>query len=197
MLSRRQFLELPLAGALAGCLGDDMPGRFTCGVASGDPTQSTVVLWTRLDGETDQSVRWFVARDPELTRIVATGKADALEEHDWCVKIVVDGLDADTEYFYAFRTASERSNVGRTRTAPNDREQLRFAVVSCASIGYGYFHSYRHIAQRDDLDAVLHVGDYIYEYRSDRYGKVRACVRAGDGDGHASGLPRALSPVPP
>ncbi|MFL6165087.1 MAG: alkaline phosphatase D family protein [Ornithinibacter sp.] len=165
-------------------------GIFGYGVASGDPTGTSVVLWTRATppnrpGEPvakpgsglgkPLEVRWEVARDEDFHHVVAKGKVRTSADSDHTVKVDVRGLEPYTRYHYRFESRGERSPVGHTRTAPDvpgEVHALRFALVSCSNYTGGYFTAYRAIAQRDDLDLVLHVGDYIYEYGNgaDRYG---------------------------
>lgn len=189
-LSRRRFLELtaslsalPLATALPGC-GDGSDaavgpeGLFEHGVASGDPRPDAVILWTRLSPVTagEIEVAWELARDPDFSQIVTQGGARTGAERDFTVKLDVVGLDPGTTYYYRFSALGRISPVGRTRTAPRGGvDRLRFAVVSCSSYPHGYFHAYRRIAERDDVDAVIHLGDYIYEYAEGEYGNVRGC----------------------
>lgn len=144
---------------------------FYHGVASGDPLQDRVVIWTRvtpLNAEEEIQVGWAVSTDPEFTDIVTQGLANTNEQKDYTVKVDVTGLEPATTYYYVFREESSLalSIVGRTRTAPSASEvdQLKFAVVSCANYQAGYYNAYKRISERPDLDAVLHLGDYIYEY---------------------------------
>jgi alkaline phosphatase D len=114
-----------------------------------------------------------VFEDAEATREVASGRFETDASSDFTVHVAVDGLRAGTTYYYRFSHEAFESVLGRTRTAPEGAvERLRFAVVSCASFGHGYYHAYRAIAERLDLDAVIHLGDYIYEY-GPGYGDVR------------------------
>ena len=163
-------------------------GIFGYGVASGDPTGTSVVLWTRATppnapGEpvaapgsglgTPLQVHWEVARDADFRHVVARGKVKTSADSDHTVKVDVAGLQPYTRYHYRFSSRGERSPVGHTRTAPDvpgEVHALRFALVSCSNYAGGYFTAYRAIAQRDDLDLVLHVGDYIYEYGTGTYG---------------------------
>ena len=141
---------------------------FTHGVASGEPTADGVVLWTRVGSSEELEVTWTVATDPDLQDMVATGTATASPDHDGCVHAIVDGLSPATTYHYAFRHDEDRSSVGRTRTLPDGPvEHLRVAVFSCAKYSAGYFNALGRIADRDDLDLVLCLGDYIYEYGND------------------------------
>lgn len=156
--------------------------RFAHGVASGDPLPHAVVLWTRVTPAQNAvpgsgrggpvSVRWEVARDAGFGHIVQTGVVRTDARRDHTVKLDATGLEPATNYFYRFSHGADLSPVGRTRTAPahdSDPEHLRFGVVSCANWQAGYFSAYRHLAERDDLDAVIHLGDYLYEYETGKY----------------------------
>ena len=144
---------------------------FYHGVASGDPTQTSVILWTRVtpdDFEEDSlMVQWFVATDTAFTDIVQHGEFATFAERDYTVKVEVEGLTPETTYYYAFQTNDITSIAGRTRTAAITADHLRFAVVSCANYQHGYYNSYARVAERNDIDAVIHLGDYIYEYGDD------------------------------
>jgi alkaline phosphatase D len=143
---------------------------FRHGVASGDPLSDRVVLWTRVTPSSAQAVdvTWRVARDPELDEVVAEGTTATDGATDFTVHVDTDGLEPATTYYYAFEALGARSPVGRTRTAAESGpERLRFGLVSCAKYTAGYFNVYARLAERDDLDFLLHVGDYIYEYGND------------------------------
>lgn len=155
------------------------PGEvaFEHGVASGDPLPDGVVLWTRVtpkSGAGPVAVGWAVF--DSNGRPVDAGTLRTSAARDYCVKIAATGLDPGQRYIYRFTVNSASGEVvsptGRTRTAPaSDAEDaLRFAIVSCSNYPFGHFHAYREIAARDDLDAVIHLGDYIYEYGVDGYG---------------------------
>lgn len=141
------------------------PGPFGHGVASGDPTPEAVVLWTRVSDPAAEPipVDWVIARDERMRDVVASGTASAEVEHDGTVHVDVDGLAPATTYWYGFRARDQDSPIGRTRTLPADTHHLRFAMVSCAKFNAGFFNAYTRIAERDDLDFLLHLGDYIYE----------------------------------
>jgi alkaline phosphatase D len=146
---------------------------FNHGVASGDPRHDRVVIWTRVSPEQPGPVpvRWIVARDRELTDVVKTGVIETSEARDYSVKADVTGLRPGAPYFYGFRAGQSASLIGKTRTLPRRRvEQLKLAVLSCASYPHGFFNAYEALAQRDDIDAVVHLGDYIYEYGLSGYG---------------------------
>ena len=188
-LSRRNFLRrtgygLPgalTAGGLAACSGSDQAPEgsgpaFRHGVASGDPLSDRVVFWTRVSSEApdDVPVTLLIARDPAMGQVVRTQQALARAARDHTVKLDVDGLEAGTTYYYRFFAGSAASPIGRTRTAPEGSpERLRLGVVSCSSLGHGFFNAYRLLARRADIDCVLHLGDYIYEYGTGGYGDVR------------------------
>ena len=156
---------------------------FRHGVASGDPRPDAVVLWTRVTptaaatpgsgtGPT-VTVRWQVATDRAFRSVVRQGRFATGPSRDHTVKVDATGLAPGRWYFYRFLLDGVASPLGRTRTAPAaDAEvaRLRFGVVSCANLQAGWFSAYRHLADRDDLDAVLHLGDYLYEYGPGEYG---------------------------
>lgn len=187
-LDRRRFLwttaTVGVSGALVGA-ADAAPAdrTFAHGVASGDPLPDAVVLWTRVTPTPRATpgsgvgpvvtVAWQVALDRSLRRIVASGRARTGPGRDHTVKLDAVGLAPATTYFYRFVLDGHRSPVGRTRTAPAagaDVSRLRFGVVSCANLQAGFFGAYRHLAARDDIDAVIHLGDYLYEYAPGEYG---------------------------
>jgi alkaline phosphatase D len=191
MFTRRRFLQgsvlggaavaLPTFTACAPTTPLSADGPFTHGVASGDPHDDSVVLWSRVNprGRTGPvTVGWEVASDAQFSDTVRTGSFATDGSRDWTVKVVADGLDAATTYHYRFVDDGAVSPVGRTRTAPTGpSDRLRFGVASCSNYGYGNFHAYRHLARRADLDAVIHLGDYIYEYASDGYGETYGTAR--------------------
>jgi len=151
-------------------------GLFSHGVASGDPLLDAVILWTRLTPDEDGAVEAFfeVALDPEFDMRVAADYIDSVPDRDHTIKLDVEGLSPGTTYYYRFFSLGRESAIGRTRTAPDGAvDRLRVAVCSCASLAHGYFHSYRRVAERTDLDVVIHLGDYIYEYGTGEYGELR------------------------
>lgn len=140
-------------------------GTFTHGVASGDPLPNRVIIWTRFVPASEGRIGWEVADDEAFARVVASGDAAARAANDFCVKVDVTGLAPGRAYYYRFLCASSQSPTGFTRTAPLGRvDSLRLALFSCANYPAGYFHAYGHAARRADVDLVLHVGDYIYEF---------------------------------
>ena len=150
---------------------EDRLRPFYHGVASGDPLSDRVIIWTRVtpqNGEEQIEVRWRCATDPELSSIVREGTASARSAADYTVKVDVDGLQPGTVYYYGFIANGRASLTGRTRTLPTGTvDHAKLAIVSCSNYPAGYFTAYGFIADRNDLDAVLHLGDYIYEYDAD------------------------------
>ena len=158
---------------------------FYHGVASGDPLPDGVILWTRVTPEEDGpvAVRWRVATDPQLRDVVQEGEATTDVGRDYTVKVDVRGLRPDAAYYYGFEALGARSITGRTRTAPaGAADHLRFAVVSCSNYQSGYFNAYARIAERDDLSAVVHLGDYIYEYAEGGFGYTDELGRGHEPD---------------
>jgi alkaline phosphatase D len=199
MTTRREFLALAsqasglvLLGALPAA-GDEPRYRprgypFALGVASGDPAPDGFVLWTRLGHDplhgggmprSRVGVGWEVAGDESFRRVLARGQALALPELAHSVHVEVAGLEPSRDYFYRFTAGGERSPVGHARTAParGELRSLAFGVASCQSYQSGYFTALRHLAG-EDLDAVLHLGDYIYE--SGSWGRTPVRVQGSE-----------------
>ncbi|HET9381034.1 MAG TPA: alkaline phosphatase D family protein [Streptomyces sp.] len=180
---------LPAAGAASAAELDarritDDP--FTLGVASGDPLPGSVLLWTRLAPDPYQpgggmpaqrvTVHWELAHDERFRRIARRGTATAHPEFQHAVHVEVKHLPADRVYYYRFRAGAWRSETGRTRTAPRPGSPvtaLTFAAVSCQAYHDGYFTAYGHLAADQDVDVVLHLGDYLYEYAVSAVGGAR------------------------
>ena len=170
---------------------------FRLGVASGDPTPDGVVLWTRLVPDPFElrggmparpvGVEWKLAENPSMRGVVRSGRALALAQLAHSVHVEIDGLEPDREYYYQFKYGGDLSPVGRTRTAPLPGAQLRslsFAFASCQAWQDGFYSAYRHLAE-EDLDLVVHLGDYVYE------GAIPA-----DGGNRHRGVPAVARPVP-
>src|SRR5688572_27598753 len=195
-MDRREFLKFTgaLAGTAAFCqLRGDLAQAttplsgypFTLGVASGDPAPHGALLWTRLapkifepDGGMPRRrlpVTWRVARDSRMRLVVRRGVALAAPELAHSVHVDVGGLDPRREYFFQFQYRDELSPVGRTRTAPRRSDRvgsLAFAFASCQKWDDGYYSAYRRMAE-EDIDFVVHLGDYLYEYGIDEHGGFR------------------------
>lgn len=192
-LSRRDFLAavavtsaaapgLSWARVLAPFDPEADPTIFAHGVASGDPLQDRVILWTRIEPRRSRHavipVRWSIARDPAFRKVVESGFFLTDAGRDFTVKVDAHGLRPVTTYYYRFHALGGNSPIGRTRTLPvGSINNLRFAVASCSNYPFGYFNAYGAIAQRADLDAVLHLGDYLYEYANGTYGDGTALGR--------------------
>jgi alkaline phosphatase D len=201
-LTRRRFLgraaPLGVLSLFPACAGDGSdaaselpapltPEVFAHGVASGDPLADAVILWTRVTPRSPDTasiaVEWRLARDPGLTDVVTRGKAEAEADADFTVKLDVDGLEPATSYYYEFSALGVRSRVGRTRTLPRgEAPRARIAVVCCANYPAGFFNAYRLVAERADLDLVLHLGDYLYEYGNGTFGDGAAIDRVPSPD---------------
>ena len=147
---------------------------FAHGVASGDPAADSVVLWTRVslsDAPLAVPVLWEIAADENFSDLRSRGETVAAASRDWTVNVIAGGLEPGGTYYYRFRAGGAYSPAGRTRTLPAGAlASARFAVISCSNYPFGYFNVYDLIARQDDIDAVLHLGDYFYEYGPDGYG---------------------------
>ena len=152
---------------------------FTHDVASGEPSQSSVLLWTRFvpaSGDTAR-VSVEVSETEDFRRTVAGGTMVTGAYRDWTVKLVTGGLQPGRPYFYRFTADGQVSPIGRTRTLPDGRvETFRMAVFSCSNLPFGYFNAYAHAAERDDLHLGIHLGDYLYEYQRGNYPSAREAI---------------------
>ena len=185
MTSRRDFLAGSLALTTAGISAPRIlraaakpiftADPFTLGVASGYPTATSVVLWTRLAPSPREpgggmppevyAVKWEVATDSAMKNVVRSGTAFASPEWAHSLHVEPQALESGREYWYRFTAGDARSTIGRTKTTPAldaPLKQMRLAVVSCQHYEHGYFNAYRHMLD-DNLDLITHVGDYIYE----------------------------------
>lgn len=182
--TRREFLLLAgkgigvavVSSSLAGCFTDSdkdqelTPATFDQGVASGDPTTSAVILWTRvtpLEGYENLPVvvSFEVATDNNFSNIIRSGSTTVSPTTDYTVKIDAIDLAPNTTYFYRFITKNAVSTVGKTKTlADTGLTPVKLAVMSCANYTTGLFNAYGLASAEAQLDAVVHLGDYIYEY---------------------------------
>jgi alkaline phosphatase D len=151
--------------------------EFLHGVACGDPLDDRIIFWTRVTPPTGYfdsiTVLCEIAEDPAFENLVLSEFLTTDSDSDYTIKFDGAGLLADRRYWYRFKSADSESGIGRARTLPSPgvpTDRLRFAVCSCSSYPHGYFSVYRMIANRSDLDFVLHLGDYIYEYGQGEYG---------------------------
>ncbi|MET0009128.1 MAG: alkaline phosphatase D family protein [Candidatus Thiodiazotropha sp. 6PLUC9] len=182
-INRRDLLKLGAystilitSSGLHGCNSDDSDDySFNHGVASGDPLEESVVIWTRVTpGDAKRvTVNWQVATDADFEELVNEDYAEVDADRDFTVKVDVQGLESNRVYYYRFMAGSVDSPVGRTKTLPSGSvDQAAFAVLSCSNYPAGYFNVYRELANTEGLDAVVHLGDYIYEYgRTDEEGE--------------------------
>jgi alkaline phosphatase D len=202
-INRRSFISAPLILGFGNITGFSLISKtqaapstpllieYKHGVASGDPLQTKVILWTRLtlnrqglNQKPDHverhalNVLWQVARNSNFTDIVSQGSVTTSAQHDYTVKVDASNLAPNNRYFYRFICNGSTSPIGRTRTLASDtngslseeyKEQAELAVVSCSNYGYGYFNVYQEISKQANLTAVLHLGDYIYEYANHVY----------------------------
>jgi len=147
---------------------------FYHGVASGDPLSDAVIIWTRVtpDSTAAISVDWRVSSDTLMSDTIAQGTFVTDSSRDYTVKVDVQGLSSNTTYYYMFTANNKNSLIGRTKTAPTAAQanHLKFGVVSCSNFEAGFFNAYGRVGDYNDLDAVIHLGDYIYEYEAGGYG---------------------------
>lgn len=184
-ISRRELIQKSLFGfgalslpvAFTGCNdgSDDESAEaqadFLHGVASGDPLQDKVILWTRLtpvDLSARLKVTWEIATDNQFKQNLKTGMVETTKTDDFTVKVDAAGLQANTIYYYRFRFGNKISLVGQTKTLPISTNKVTFAVCSCSNYPAGYFYVYREMAKQN-VDVIIHLGDYIYEYGADGY----------------------------
>lgn len=184
-ISRRTLIQNSFAGfgalslpiSLTACGSDDDHSKpttkveFLHGVASGDPLKDRVILWTRITPQ-DTSMRlevvWEIATDDKFTQVINTGKVQTTLAQDFTIKVDADKLKSGQTYYYRFKFGSVISPIGRTKTLPETTSSVQFAVCSCSNYPAGYFYVYKEMAKQE-VDAVIHLGDYIYEYGKDGY----------------------------
>ena len=183
--TRREFVKLSALGfgtalfsfGLSSCDLELSEGvEFIHGVASGDPLSDRVIIWTRVTPQSNRSggekyrIAWELALDPQFNYIINAGDTETSAERDFTIKIDAAGLTPGDSYFYRFKSKDRFSPIGITKTLVDaSADQIKLAVVSCSNYPAGRFHIYREIAERNDLDAVIHLGDYIYEYGRGEY----------------------------
>ncbi|USA53500.1 alkaline phosphatase D family protein [Acinetobacter sp. C32I] len=184
-ISRRELIQkslfgfgaLSLSAGFTGCNDSSdqetatLQVSFEHGVASGDPLQDRVILWTRLtpsESSARLQVTWEIALDQQFKQIIKTDKVTTTASQDFTVKVDATGLKPDQSYFYRFIFGDKTSPVGQTKTLPSSATKVSFAVCSCSNYPAGYFYIYREMAKQN-VDVVIHLGDYIYEYGADGY----------------------------
>jgi len=178
MIDRRRLIQAGLYGlgawSLPGMADIFMRRGYTHGVASGEPSARSVLLWTRYVGSSDVKLRAEVAEDALFQRLVAGGEVEAQVERDHTARITVSGLNPDRWYYYRFVTPDgTQSPIGRTRTLPIGAvSKFGIGLFSCSNLPFGWFNAYAHACERNDLDLMVHVGDYLYEYAVGTYPSV-------------------------
>ncbi len=191
-LNRRAAVALILGGTASACKAKtsirhsskraSLTGAFAHGVASGDPLSDRVILWTRITPDdpsvSSLNVNWEMSKTENFDELIASGSFQTSAARNWTVKVDAAGLGAGEWYYYRFNSGENLSPIGKTRTLPKGKvPEARFAVVSCANWQHGYFNIYDHIARRQkdsdaSFDALLHLGDYFYEYGAEYYGNA-------------------------
>lgn len=145
---------------------------FYHGVASGDPGSSSIILWTKITPEWHQtvSVDWEIASDSSMAKIIQKGNSSTDADKNYTVKIDVQNLESNSYYYYRFKALGSESLIGRTKTCakPGEEVEVKLAFASCSNFSWGYFNSYAMLA-KDTLDAIVHLGDYIYEHEPEVY----------------------------
>lgn len=190
-ISRRELIQKSLASfgalsvpvALTACGGDkdlkilpSTSAEFLHGVASGDPLKDRVILWTRLTPKNLAArleVVWEISEDLNFAHLVNSGKVQTTQVRDFTIKVDADKLRSGRTYYYRFRYGDKVSATGQTKTLAESADSVKFAVCSCSNYPAGYFHVYREMA-RQDLDVIIHLGDYIYEYGQGGYATEEA-----------------------
>jgi len=192
MISRRKFLKLSAGSAFALAVSTSLTGcaalqkksltdvAFLHGVASGDPLNNALIIWTRVSvTKATLALRaivgWELATDAAFSNVIRRGTETTDKSRDFTLKIDVQELTPNTEYFYRFIGLDSYSPVGRAKTLPvGNIDQIKMVVVSCSNYPAGYFNAYSDAAKQDKLDVVLHLGDYIYEYPMGGYATEKA-----------------------
>jgi len=181
-IPRRRILKAGLYGstllALPSLAAVLQARGFTHSVASGEPAADSVLLWTRYVADADTRLRVEIATDTLFTRIVGSGEALATSDRDFTARTVMTGLAPGRWYFYRFVAPDgSLSPVGRTRTLPvGETSRFGLGLMSCSNLGFGWFNAYAHACERGDLDLIVHVGDYIYEYPQGSYPDAKSTV---------------------
>lgn len=151
---------------------DKSMAPFYHGVASGDPLSDAVIIWTRVTPTNNEpvEVRWEIATQRDFKNLIKANVVTTDQSTDFTVKVDVSGLQSNTKYYYRFHALNKTSSTGETKTINDyDAKEINLGVVSCSNYEWGYFSAYKHLSEKE-LDAVLHLGDYFYEYAPGKYG---------------------------
>jgi alkaline phosphatase D len=187
MIDRRLLLKtglyglgaLSLPGGAFAAMQVALAKGFSHGVASGEPSPNSVLLWTRYVSEAaDTKLRAEISEDAGFKKPVSGGETFASPSRDHTAKIVVKSLKPGKRYYYRFIAPDGSiSPIGRTKTLPaGDVSRYRMAVFSCSNLPFGWFNAYAHANAADDFDLVLHLGDYLYEYQRGSYPSAKDAV---------------------
>lgn len=185
-MDRRQLIALGTAGlaalSLPGAAAAMMAQGFTHGVASGEPGANSVLLWTRYAAASDTTLTAELSETADFVKVVGGGSVSAMGERDHTAKLVVSGLEPGRWYYYRFVAPDgTRSLTGRTRTLPaGPTSAFTLALFSCSNLPFGWFNAYAHAAARQDIDLVVHSGDYLYEYPIGDYPSLKQAVPGRD-----------------
>ncbi|PHR59971.1 MAG: alkaline phosphatase [Robiginitomaculum sp.] len=173
------FSSTALVAASSTACNNESPSpriTFQHGVASGDPTPKSIIIWTRITPKMAEftspiSVKWEFSDFEDFRKIIKRGRATTSPIKDYTVKIDATGLRSGQTYYFRFIVGNVTSPIGQTKTLPSGKLQsARFAIVSCSNYPFGFFNIYDYIAKQNHFDAVIHLGDYFYEYGHDGYG---------------------------
>lgn len=185
-MDRRQLIALGTAGlaalSLPGAAAAMMAQGFTHGVASGEPGANSVLLWTRYAAASDTMLTAELSATSDFAKIVGGGTVAATGDRDHTAKLVVTGLEPGRWYYYRFVARDgTKSLTGRTRTLPKGpTSAFTLALFSCSNLPFGWFNAYAHAAARQDIDLVVHSGDYLYEYPVGDYPSLKQAVPGRD-----------------
>lgn len=174
-LNRRQLIQLGTFGlgamSVSASAAIARSGGFTHGVASGEPSQTSVLLWTRYVGTGDTKLTTEMSQNADFSGAKIVGEVTATASRDYIAKLTVKELNPNAWYYFRFIAPDgSKSTIGRTRTLPQgETQKFNLGVFGCSNLPFGYFNAYAHAAQRDDLDLVIHTGDYLYEYPVGNY----------------------------
>lgn len=169
------FLVTMIISSCAPKLGplgnENVPKYFQLGVASGDPSNTSVILWTAIEDQTpfQDAIKWSISLSKDMKTVVQRGESKTTGADSQTTKVKVSGLDSGKQYYYQFTYRGENSPVGATKTLATDIQELKIGIVSCSNFEAGYFNAYEALATKD-VDVVVHLGDYIYEYGPGTYG---------------------------
>ena len=168
-VSALSFCTLVVSTGITACSSSSNSTNVTFlhGVASGDPLTNSVIIWTRLtpsDSIDELNLNYEVSKSDTFSTLIHSGSLTTKKTEDYTVKIDLQNLEENTVYYYRFKSNDKISIVGKTKTLSSSPSQVKFAVFSCSNYPNGYFNSYNEVSKIEDIDVVLHLGDYIYEY---------------------------------